>query len=366
MSRLRLRQGAALLRDWVRPGRAIAQWTHFVTSTCNARCKHCFYPINQRKNELTLDEITRLVKTMPPIRLLLISGGEPFLRRDLPEVMRAYFENCGFLSASIPTNGFNAKLIAQSVERICSISPDLHLGVAVSIDGFAEFHDTMRAVPGIYGKALETLEAVVELSRRFPNLTASVNTVFMRDNQREVEAFCDFIHERYCPTYHALVLIRGDAYDPKLKEDLDVDLYARISEKLDQRYPPSEMRSGWRGVRARARQEINRRRYEYIARQAKGEPFETFCIAGEREYVMTETGDIYGCELISHKLGNVREANYDLSGIRKGEEAARFVHEKHERLCRCTHECNTRTLILFNRKNALPVLGAMLGVRKQK
>jgi radical SAM protein with 4Fe4S-binding SPASM domain len=188
----------------------------------------------------------------------------------------------------------------------------------------------------------------------------------MRDNQKEVEAFCDFIHERYRPTYHALVLIRGDAYDPKLKENLDVDLYVRISEKLDERYPPSEMRSGWRGRRTRARQEVNRRRYEYIGRQAKGGSFETFCIAGEREYVMTETGDIYGCELISHKLGNVREANYDLGVIRKGEEATRFVREKHERLCRCTHECNTRTLILFDRKNALPVLGAMLGVTKQK
>jgi MoaA/NifB/PqqE/SkfB family radical SAM enzyme len=366
MSSLRIRQGAALLRDWVMPGSAIAQWTHFVTSTCNARCKHCFYPINQRKNELALDEITRLTKTMPPIRLLLISGGEPFLRRDLPDVMRVYFENCGFLSASIPTNGFNARLIAQSVEKICSISPNLQLGVAVSIDGFTEFHDTMRAVPGIYGKALETLEAMIELSHRFPNLTASVNTVFMRDNQKEVEAFCDFIHERYRPTYHALVLIRGDAYDPKLKENLDVDLYVRISEKLDERYPPSEMRSGWRGRRTRARQEVNRRRYEYIGRQAKGGSFETFCIAGEREYVMTETGDIYGCELISHKLGNVREANYDRGVIRKGEEATRFVREKHERLCRCTHECNTRTLILFDRKNALPVLGAMLGVTKQK
>ncbi|MCJ7441956.1 MAG: radical SAM protein [Thermoanaerobaculaceae bacterium] len=366
MSGLRVRQGAALLRDWAAPGSAIAQWTHFVTSTCNARCKHCFYPINQRKNELTLDEIARLMQTMPPIRLLLISGGEPFLRRDLPDVMRVYFENCGFFSASIPTNGFNAKVIAQSVEKICSISPDLHLGVAVSIDGFAEFHDTMRAVPGIYGKALETLEAMVELSRRFPNLTASVNTVFMRDNQGEVEAFCDFIHERYRPTYHALVLIRGDAYDPTLKENLDVDLYVRISEKLDQRYPPSEMHSGWRGVRARARQEINRRRYEYIARQAKGGGFERFCLAGEREYVMTETGDVYGCELISHKLGNVREVGYDFGVIRKGAEAERFVREKHGRLCRCTHECNTRTLILFDRKNALPVLGAMLGVTKRK
>jgi MoaA/NifB/PqqE/SkfB family radical SAM enzyme len=366
MSGLRLKQGAGLLRDWVAPGDAIAQWTHFVTSTCNARCRHCFYPINQRKNELTLEEITKLVATLPPIRLLLISGGEPFLRRDLPEVVGAYFEHSGFYSVSIPTNGFNAAHIGKAVERICSISPDLHLGVAVSIDGFAEFHDTMRAVPGLYAKALETLAHIVELSCRYPNLTASVNTVFMRDNQREVEGFCEFIHKTYRPTYHALVLIRGDAFDPKLKEDLDVDLYVRLSQKLDERYPPAEAAAGWRGMRARARREINRRRYEYIARQAKGGSFEGFCLAGEREYVMSETGDIYGCELISHKLGNVREVGYDFGVIRGGEEAARFVREKHERLCKCTHECNTRTMILFNRTNALPVLGAMLGVTRRR
>ncbi len=366
MSGVRVRQAAALLRDWAAPGNALAQWTHFVTSTCNARCRHCFYPINQRKNELTLEEIERLVATLPPIRLLLVSGGEPFLRRDLPEVLRAYHGGCGFLSASVPTNGFNAGLIARSVERICEISPDLQLGVAVSIDGFAELHDRMRAVPGIYGKALETLQALVELSRRLPNLTASVNTVFMRDNQGEVAAFCDFIWERFRPTYHALVLIRGDAYDPRLKEGLDIDLYERVSEWLDERYPPEEARTGWRGVRARARREVNRRRYLYIARQARGAPFERFCVAGEREYVMTETGDVYGCELIPHKLGNVRDAGYDFEVIRRGAEARRFVDEKRERLCRCTHECNARTLILYDRKNALPVLGAGLGVTRRK
>lgn len=366
MSGFRVRQAAGLLRDWAAPGDAIAQWTHFVTSTCNARCRHCFYPINQRKNELTLEEITRLVATLPPIRMLLISGGEPFLRRDLPEIVSAYFEHSAFYSVSVPTNGFNAAQIGKAVERICAVSPDLHLGVAVSIDGFAEFHDQLRAVPGLYAKALKTLEHIVALSRRYPNLTASVNTVFMRDNEREVESFCDFIYGRFRPAYHALALIRGDAYDPKLKEDLDLDLYEKLSRTLDERYPPAEVATSWRGMRARARRDINRRRYEYIARQARGGSFEKFCLAGEREYVMTETGDIYGCELISHKLGNVREAGYDFGVIRGGKEAARFVREKRERLCRCTHECNTRTMILFDRKNALPVLGAMLGVTKRR
>jgi hypothetical protein len=100
---VRLKQGLALARDWIAPGEAIAQWTHFVTSICNARCAHCFYPINAGKNELTLEEIERFVSTLPPIRLLLISGGEPFLRRDLPDLIRVYFERCDVLDVGVPT-----------------------------------------------------------------------------------------------------------------------------------------------------------------------------------------------------------------------------------------------------------------------
>jgi radical SAM protein with 4Fe4S-binding SPASM domain len=358
----RLRQGLALARDWIAPGDAIAQWTHFVTSICNARCAHCFYPINAGKNELTLDEIEKLTRTLPPIRLLLIGGGEPFLRRDLPELVRLYFERTRFFTCSVPTNGFGPDEIAAATGRICAVDPGLSFGVTVSIDGFRDYHDHVRRLPGLYDRATATLTALLELARRTPNLTVGVTTVFMRDNQNDFESFCDYVYDTYRPHQHSINLIRGEAYDPTLKESLDVDLYSRISAKQDSRYPIEEVRGGWRGVRTRARREINRQRYEYIARQAKGGPFEQFCLAGEREYVLSEDGFVYGCELIGQSLGNVRDVGYDFRKIREGQAAREFNDAKHQTLCRCTHECNTRTMLLFNRQNALPVLAAMAGL----
>ena len=62
----------------------------------------------------------------------------------------------------------------------------------------------------------------------------------------------------------------------------------------------------------------------------------------------------------------MREAGFDWARIRDGEAARRFVQDKHDRLCRCTHECNARTMILFNRANALPVLAAMAGIEARR
>lgn len=360
---LRLRQAASLLHDWVAPGGAIAQWTHFVTSTCNARCQHCFYPINQRKNELTLEEIERFVQTMPPIRLLLFSGGEPFLRKDLPEIVAAYHRHCRFFTASIPTNGWSAAKIGAMTERICSIAPDLHLGVTVSLDGMGEYHDKVRRLPGLWDNAIATLQALSELAGRFPNLTVGVNTVFMRENQADLAPLCEFIHDHVHPTFHTLIYIRGNPLgDPSLATQLDTGRYLELSRWLDARYnDDTRWRAGWRGVRARARHEVNRRRYEYIARQAGGGGFEGFCLAGEREFVMSETGDIFGCELIEERIANVREQGYDYPRVLAAADA--FVAAKRARLCRCTHECNTRTKILFDRGQALPIAAAALGLR---
>ena len=63
---------------------------------------------------------------------------------------------------------------------------------------------------------------------------------------------------------------------------------------------------------------------EFVASiEARGGGFEGFCHAGEREFVLTEDGVVYGCELIGTPLGNVRDSGYDFSKIREREAVAR-------------------------------------------
>ena len=76
----------------------------FVTTKCNESCKHCFYHehLNQ-KDEMSLQEIEQMVGKLGKVQVLLLSGGEPFLRKDLYEVIKLFITKAGVKVVSIPT-----------------------------------------------------------------------------------------------------------------------------------------------------------------------------------------------------------------------------------------------------------------------
>jgi molybdenum cofactor biosynthesis enzyme MoaA len=109
------------------------QLIHFVTSKCNFACKHCFYwqELNQKKNELTLEEIKKMSPSIGPIFFLLIGGGEPFIRQDLPEIIKTYYENNGIQNLSIPTNGSLIKKTVGDCEKILAECPGLKFSLSL-------------------------------------------------------------------------------------------------------------------------------------------------------------------------------------------------------------------------------------------
>lgn len=108
--------------------------------------------------ELPVEEFLKLPDSLRDINL---SGGEPFLRKDLPEIVSVAVKTCPKARIVISTNGFATELILQQMKKILAIKPDI--GIAVSIDGIGERHDEIRGIPGGFNKAMATVNGLQAL-----------------------------------------------------------------------------------------------------------------------------------------------------------------------------------------------------------
>lgn len=123
-----------------------------LTYNCNARCTMCDIWKIKNSPELTLEDIAKLPSSLRDVNL---SGGEPFLRRDLPEIVRMVKKTCPNSRMVISSNGFLPPIIDKAMDKILEIAPDI--GVAISIDGIGEMHNTVRGIPGGFDRCMETI-----------------------------------------------------------------------------------------------------------------------------------------------------------------------------------------------------------------
>jgi MoaA/NifB/PqqE/SkfB family radical SAM enzyme len=108
--------------------------------------------------ELTPDEFLKLPSSLRDIN---ISGGEPFLRADLAQIIKNCAHACPRARIVISTNGFATALIIERMREILRVKSDI--GVAISIDGIGAMHDELRGVPGGFDSAIATVKALQKL-----------------------------------------------------------------------------------------------------------------------------------------------------------------------------------------------------------
>src|SRR3989338_1419732 len=129
-----------------------------ITYNCNSRCIMCDIWKIKDFPELPVSEYTKLPGTLRDIN---ISGGEPFLRIDIPDIIATVVKRCPKARMVISTNGFTPALIERQMKKILAIKPDI--GVAISVDGYGKRHEEIRKIPNAWEKDMETLERLQKL-----------------------------------------------------------------------------------------------------------------------------------------------------------------------------------------------------------
>ncbi len=334
-------------------GQAV-QLTFFVTRRCNARCPFCFYVDNTSNAEndntdaaeLSLDEIKKISASMDKLLWLAFSGGEPYLRRDLVEISRVFYEQNSPVFMLFPTNGLMPDLIRDKTEQILKYCKKSVVTVKLSLDGLHSDHDVLRNTPGNFDKTMRTYELLGDLLAKYENFELGVNTVFCSENQDKMDEIIDFVQTMANVKTHTISMVRGNLADAHYKE-VDHEKYHRAINRLESNLKNQTSNIyRFRGARLKAAQDILQRRliHQTLLDRQRQIP----CYAGKLNLVLTETGQVYPCEILSTSFGNVRDYDYDMKKVVHSEMAQPVLDSIDNNRCYCTHECYFITNILFN------------------
>jgi radical SAM protein with 4Fe4S-binding SPASM domain len=349
------------------------QLTFFLTRRCNARCPFCFYPVRKKtlsfkqdkrytelsngvylssesdeKNptELALNEIEKISSSMGRLLWLAFSGGEIFLRNDLVEITKVFYERNKPAIILFPTNGLLTDIIREKIETILKYCSKSTIVVKLSIDGPEYLNDSLRGVRGSFQKTMQTYSALGELLEKYQNFELGINTVFCSANQDNMDELIEFVSKLDKIKTHTVSLIRGEVLDEKLK-DFDIGKYYGTIKKLESNLKNRKSSIySFKGAKLKAAQDILQRRliYETMIYNKQLIP----CYAGRLNLVLTESGDVYPCESFTMRLGNLRDSGYDIGKLLKTENARKVIRSIQDNGCFCTHECYFMTNILFN------------------
>ncbi|MEF9475826.1 MAG: radical SAM protein, partial [Candidatus Mariimomonas ferrooxydans] len=299
-------------------------------------------------NELSLDEIEKISSSAGRLLWLAFSGGEIFLRTDLAEITRIFYERNKPAIILFPTNGLLTDVIREKIEKILKYCPKSTIVVKLSLEGPEHLHDSIRGAKGSFRKTMQTYTALGELLEKYPNFDLGINTVFCSENQDHMDEIIEFVNKMDKVKTHTVSLVRGEVSDKKLK-DVDIEKYHNTIKKLE-----SNLKNRissiyrFRGARLKAAQDILQRSliYETVIQKRQLIP----CYAGRLNLVLTETGDLYPCESFTPgmKIGNVRQSDFNLKRLLSTARAKEVIHSIQENGCFCTHECYFMTNILFN------------------
>lgn len=179
--------------------------TFLITWRCNSRCIFC--DIWKKKpdpiSELSLEEIKKVFKNLKKLDVLRISGGEPFIREDLGDIINLINSINSPEIIHITTNGFLTDRIIETIGEIEAIKK---IHIKISIDAIGKKHDHIRGIDGAYDKAMNTIRGLCELRNTKP-FHLGVNQAIINENEID-SYFClrDVLVSLKVPIYPCIAI----------------------------------------------------------------------------------------------------------------------------------------------------------------
>ena len=289
-----------------------------ITYWCQSRCLSCNIWQIKPKGELSIEEIRDFARKNDYFKWIEITGGEPFLRPDLVDIVKAFSESSkGLYILTMPTNSLcDHAMVERKLREILSLGIP-KVAITVSLDGYRELHDRLRGVPGNYDKAIDMFRRLMALRREFKNLYMVFGYTLSKLNtgefQRTFESVKRDIPEITYNDFHINLAQLSDNYYNNSSSDIAPDK-SRVADELSEfvshmRYQP--------GVISAIESTFMKNLVVY-ARTGKS-PMRSRSL--DASLFMDSYGNVYPSIMWNRKIGNIRDTGYDLMAMWRNDEA---------------------------------------------
>ena len=258
-----------------------------LTYRCPMRCKMCNIWENptEKSKEITPEEIKRL----PNVKFINLTGGEPFIRKDLDEVVKICFTKSP--RVVISTSGCYEDRIIDLAKKFPSI------GIRISIEGLSGKNDELRGRTGSFDKGLRTLLTLKEMGVKDIGFGCTVSNSNSEDMLSLYQLSKSLGLEFATAAFHNSYYFHKDDNEISNKEEVCGNFEKLVNSQLKENHPKSWFRAFF-----------NMGLINYI----EGNPRLLPCEAGLVNFFVEPYGDVYPCNGLEkkywqEKMGNIRE-----------------------------------------------------------
>jgi MoaA/NifB/PqqE/SkfB family radical SAM enzyme len=301
----------------------------------------------KKEEDLGFEEIKKISETAGKINRLWLSGGEPTLREDLPDIIELFYRNNHIKDVNFPTNGIKSDRLVEWVKRLKKSCPDCNITLSISFDGFGETHDKQRGVESFY-KAAECLKKIADNFKDEGKIIRNTALVITKYNVDQVEDFMRWVFGRFNLQAHTVEAARGVTREDGVKAVTEKSL-RKIQDDIAPYYIEYAKRIA-EGVKGAVAKKLTKVFYVGLMRTMydirasnidKPTCWKMDCTAGETTLVIDYDGRFRSCEL-REPIGKVQDYDCDVQKIVQSDAMKHEIEaigHGYTANCWCTHGC---------------------------
>ena len=299
--------------------------TFSITAACQSLCRTCNIgqkfreDPGRRERDLTLEEIERIFRRVGRVYFFNISGGEPFLRKDLPQIIELACRHLRPRIIHTPTNAIDSEqvrdLTRESLAVIRRYDPQVPFTVKPSIDGVGERHDAIRGAPGNFAALQRTIADLKLIEAEDPHFHLELGTVISNFNAEHLSEIEEFVHAQGIQSYrNEIAEQRAEFFNQNDPITPDAATY----EKLVMQFA-EKIRRHTRGKHrlTRVSESLRLTYYELAVRIMREQRQVVPCYAGISNVHINFDGGVWPCCVLGYgqEMGSLRDSDYDFQKV---------------------------------------------------